>query len=471
MSITIIGLGVNEGDITLNALNELKSGKKIILKTELAKSANSVKSLNLKYTTLDEVYEKSRNFNNLNQNLAKSVITFAKNEDILYCVDGAVSEDNSAKIILSKVKDVKIINGVSKITNFLAYANMNTCNYFAVSAYELDFLREVDSSLVVYDIDSEILSSEIKLKLIDLIGEEEEILFISQNEAKYIKVFELDRQKNYDYTTGIVYNNKDFLHKKRFNFNDLMEIINKLRGENGCPWDRAQTNESIRINLIEEAYELVDAIDLKDDDKILEEIGDNLLQSAFHTVMKEEQGAFTNCDVVSNLCQKLITRHTHIFGEDKAKDAVEALNFWDNNKKKEKSQITYSDSVKDVPKNFPACLRAQKAQKRAGKSGFDFADVNSALKKVDEEFSELKEAILSKDKKSISNELGDLLFSVINIARFCDADAETSLKESTEKFIKRFCETERLILEDKKDIKKLSEKEIDEYYIKAKNSL
>ena len=223
--------------------------------------------------------------------------------------------------------------------------------------------------------------------------------------------------------------------------------------------------------MVEEAYELVDAIDCKDDDKICEEAGDVLMQGAFHSVLGQERGAFSPEDVLSGVCSKLIFRHSHIFGKDKASDENSALSVWDKNKTLEKGQKTASDSVRDVPKVFPAAMRAQKAAKRAAKYGYDFKDANEAAEKVKEELSELLAAVAEGDKAHISEEAGDLLFSAVNVGRLAGADCEESLKESTQKFIDRFCATEELVLADGKRMNELPADELWAYYERAKEQL
>ena len=245
-------------------------------------------------------------------------------------------------------------------------------------------------------------------------------------------------------------------------------MLRLLRAPDGCPWDRVQTHESIRSNMIEEAYELVDAIDSGDDSKILEETGDVLMQGAFHTVLADERGAFTPDDVTSAVCQKLIFRHSHIFGKDRATDEASALSVWDRNKAEEKGQKTPSDTVRDVPSAFPAVLRAQKVAKRAAKFGYDFRDAAEASEKVKEELGELLAAVAEGDKAHISEEAGDLLFAAVNVGRLAGADCEESLQESTRKFVRRFCETDRLLAADGKRMQDLSPEELWRYYEEAK---
>jgi tetrapyrrole methylase family protein/MazG family protein len=225
------------------------------------------------------------------------------------------------------------------------------------------------------------------------------------------------------------------------------------------------------MNVIEEAYELVDAIDSGDDDKVLEETGDVLLQAVFHAVMKEERGAFNLTDVLSELCGKLIFRHSHIFGVDKATDEDGALNVWETNKMKEKNQETFGDSVKDVPLAFPAALRAQKVGKRAAKAGMDFLNVSDAVTRLKEEIDEFCAALESGDKTEIQAELGDVLFAAVNAGRKAGCDAEQALKESVDKFVKRFVLAEKLALADGKTVTALTPEEWDGYYIAAKNAL
>jgi len=222
--------------------------------------------------------------------------------------------------------------------------------------------------------------------------------------------------------------------------------------------------------MIEEAYELADAIDLKDDYKLLEETGDVLLQAAFHSVMAEERSAFTSNDVLTAICEKLITRHTHIFGKDKAENSEQALNYWDRNKKIEKGHNTAGETLLDLPKNFPSLLYAEKLQKRAAKVGFDFSDYKEAFKKINEEYDELTQAVNSGDKKQIEEEGGDLLFSVVNVLRLLNVENEMALKASCFKFLNRFVEMEKLIISDGKNIANLTIEELDGYYNAVKTN-
>ena len=475
--ITVIGLGVEKGDLSRRGeeciINGAKAGRKIVVRTANTTSYQTVLALGVEHITLDSVYESSRNFATLAKNLAKAVIK--QGEDTIYLVDGAATEDNSVKALVKSLRGkVEIIDGVSKTTALVRAAAFKGCSYTAVSAYEL-FERvnagNVSLPLVVYDLDDRGLASDIKLLLGNLYGEETCVKFIFGGKAKKISLFELDRQKEYDYTSAVAIEEMDLLQKTRFTANDLKEIIVRLRAPDGCPWDRVQTSDSIKMSAVEEAYELVDAIDQEDDEKILEEAGDIMMQAVFHAVLKEETGAFDLNDVFTAVCTKLITRHTHVFGEDSAKDGESALSLWEKNKMTEKNQLTFADSVNDVPKCFPAAMRAQKVGKRAAKGGMDFATVEAAAERLQEELAEFFEAYKVGDKEPAEKELGDVLFAAVNVGRKAGVDCEKALKESTDRFAARFTKAEALALADGKTVTELSEEEWDEYYIKAKASL
>lgn len=256
--------------------------------------------------------------------------------------------------------------------------------------------------------------------------------------------------------------------KENYSVEDLVGIMQLLRGENGCPWDKEQTHTSIRNNLLEEAYETADAIDRLDDTDMVEELGDLLLQIVFHCQMANERGAYDLNKVADGICKKLIFRHPHIFSNVVANTSDEVLNNWDKLKNKEKQMQSFTDTLMAVPKAFPACLRAQKIQKRAAKAGYDFKTLDDTVLKIEEELSELKQAIAQKDIDSASSELGDLLFSVINTARFLKADAEQCLNNTTERFVNRFSKAEEMAKNLNKNLADLSDEELDDLWEKAK---
>ena len=251
---------------------------------------------------------------------------------------------------------------------------------------------------------------------------------------------------------------KDVTTHSRYDFSDLQEIMMRLRGEGGCEWDRAQTHESIRINMIEEAYELVEAIDLANKAMILEETGDILMQSVFHTQLALEEGQFNYGDMITGICRKLIDRHTHIFGQNHANNAEEALNFWTEAKKKEKKYLSSADAMNRIPKNLPALLYAEKLQKIAKKVNFDFPSAKECYGKVQEELNEFNNAYSDENRVE---EAGDLLFSIVNLLRFYHIEPEMALEDANRKFFKRFEKVEQIVTSHGKKMEECSLDELD----------
>ena len=234
----------------------------------------------------------------------------------------------------------------------------------------------------------------------------------------------------------------DFQYKDSYDVNDLVEIVRILRSPGGCPWDAEQTHESIRRDFLEETYEVAEAIDEGSTEHLKEELGDVLLQVALHTRIEEEQGNFNLNDVADGVCKKLIYRHPHVFGDVSVSGTGEVLTNWDALKRKEKHQATHTDALNSVARSLPALWRAEKVQKKAKKAGFDWPDVSGALDKLSEELTEFKAAVA--ENSNVEEELGDLLFSAVNAARFVKVDPETALQKATEKFIARFRRVEEL---------------------------
>lgn len=257
-------------------------------------------------------------------------------------------------------------------------------------------------------------------------------------------------------------------YKEKYGIDDLLEIMRILRGEGGCPWDREQTHASMRKDMLEEAYEVCEAIDLEDRDLLKEELGDVLLQVVHHARIEEEQGSFNFDDVCDGICKKLIIRHPHVFGDVSVSSTGEVLQNWEQIKQETKGQTTKTQTLQSVPKTFPALMRAQKVQKRAAKTGFDYPDLYWAMGDLESELDELQCAIEDEDPQQCFEELGDVLFSAVNMARFLKVDAEESLNASTEKFISRFQRVEQLAKEQGISLEEISIQNMDKLWKQAK---
>ena len=242
-----------------------------------------------------------------------------------------------------------------------------------------------------------------------------------------------------------------------------MEI---LRAPDGCMWDREQDHQSIRRNFIEETYEVCEAIDEQDPEHLKEELGDVLLQVVFHTEMEKEKGVFDIGDVADGICKKLIYRHPHIFGTVEVGSSEEILRNWDELKRKEKHQKSDTDTLKSVAKSLPGLIRAEKLQKKAAKVGFDWENAQGALEKVEEELDEVKRAVAGDGDPE--EEIGDLLFAAVNVARHLKVDPERAMEKTCNKFVRRFAEMERQAQQENKALSDLSLTELDTLWNRSK---
>ena len=229
----------------------------------------------------------------------------------------------------------------------------------------------------------------------------------------------------------------DFLCKESYDLRDFVALITFLRSPDGCPWDQVQTHESIRRNFLEETYEVCEAIDAGDTAHLKEELGDVLMQVLFHTDIEREAGHFDIDDVADAACKKLVYRHPHVFRRDEP-DAPD----WDTIKQRERAQTTTAEAMDSVARSLPALWRCEKIQAKAARTGFEWPDADAALDKVAEETRELREAVASGDADAVTEELGDLLFAAVKVARFAGIDPEQAAHAACEKFIRRFAAME-----------------------------
>ena len=250
-------------------------------------------------------------------------------------------------------------------------------------------------------------------------------------------------------------------------FEELVKIVSELRAPDGCPWDREQTNQSLLPYFIEEAYELIESVDEKNWENVKEELGDLLLHVVFQGSIAEQDGKFQFIESLSTVNEKLIRRHPHVFGDEQADEAFHAKQNWEAAKHKEKGRDSRLDGV---PKNLPALVRAQRLQQKASYAGFDWDKVEQVWEKIHEEILELKEAQLSNNKKHIEEEIGDVIFAVVNLARFLDISAENSLRKTNKKFINRFKKVEERIKEQGKEIDDATLEEMDSIWNEAKRN-
>lgn len=462
----IIGLGVSDGDLSVNAYKKLKSASCVILRTDRTRAAEFLKREGIAYTSLDYLYEKSRNFDTLKRNLVSAVKESLKTQDVCYVVDGAVSEDTCSAALIKSVKETVVFESASKTSAAISSFGLSGEKYTAISAYDLNSVKSLSFPLVVYDLDDFLLASEWKLKLSKFVGDDRKVGLYVDNRTVSVPLYELDEDKTlFNYSTVLVIKDEKLEKKERFDFNDLLEIVEVLRSENGCPWDKAQTMLTIRKNLIEECYELVDAVTKDDDEKILEETGDVLLQAAFYIIFEEERGFYDRTDFLSGICSKLIFRHTHVFGADKATDAESALRVWSKNKLEEKGFSSLSDYVGDVPSVLPACMRASKTVKRGMESGLNFTKDELA-----ERIKTLAESLKIIEENAVGASGGELLLDAVALVKTCGGDPEQNLTDATERYIANFQATEEALKKEGLNIKTADPEKVKSTYYAVKKS-
>ena len=249
---------------------------------------------------------------------------------------------------------------------------------------------------------------------------------------------------------------------------NLVSIMEKLRSREGCPWDREQDHQTLKPYLIEESYEVLEALEEGDMDLLEEELGDLLLQIVFHSQIASESGYFNITDVITGICSKLISRHPHVFGDLRVDTADKVLINWEEIKREEKEEKSYTESLMRVPKQLPALMKSYKIQGKAAKVGFDWDNVHGAMEKVSEELQELKLALESNNEQNMNEEIGDLLFAVVNVARFLEIRPELALNNTIEKFIRRFNYIERSAEENGDNLQEMTLEEMDNLWNLAK---
>lgn len=407
--ITIIGIGRNKGDMTAAARQAAENAKAVIVRTFKSSAAKALENAE----SMDDLFDSCSDFDELAEKAARRLLDREKEfGSVAYCTDGDALTDQTAAKLLAVGRDVKVIRGVT--------GGLDECADCRMTCSASGFLRrrpyiDTAAALEITEIDDKLTAGELKLRLLDFYAPDTLVKFGTPGCSETIALEDLDRQKKYGAETALFISGDDSLSKKRYCFADLLRIMERLTAPDGCPWDKAQTHESICPNMIEEAYEAVDALESGDIDAMKEEIGDVMLQAVFHCDIASRTGEFDLGDALSVLCGKLYFRHTHIFGSDKASDPVQALKFWENAKAAEKSYTDLYDILSRLPKGFPSLLRAEKAVKKAIK-----ADLQEKGEPISEE------------------ELASRLFELVVRAASSGADAETALSRAVNEYIESF---------------------------------
>jgi tetrapyrrole methylase family protein/MazG family protein len=459
--ITLVGLGPGRRDsLTLGAYAALKSATTLFLRTERHPVVDDLRAEGISFTPLDSHYEQSASFSEVYASLARTVLDAAQHSDVVYAVPGhPLLGEQSVELVVRSAREQGIPCRVAPASSFIdaALAALAELEPGAGSGH-LQILDATDLASVqpdpsrpallyqVYDDDT---ASRLKIALLEEYPDSLPVQVVrwagvaDAESVVTMPLSELDRPSagRYDHLTS-VYVPPVPEAQRRPDFHDLVRVIARLRAPDGCPWDREQTYVSLKRFVLEESYEVLEAIDSGDPERLCDELGDLLLQVVLQAQLGREDGYFDIRDVIGGITDKLIRRHPHVFGDVQVANSDEVLANWDQIKRGERPE---RESVLDgVPVQLPALLKALEVSKRVVKVGFEWPVLDDVLAKLDEEVAELREALPRGNPRELESELGDILFTTVNVARFLKIDPEEALRTMVERFSTRFREVERL---------------------------
>jgi len=478
--LTIIGLGPgSKSYLTLEALDEIKSAPLVYVRTMKHPVMSYLEEQGGNFESYDNFYESYENFDDVYKHIAADVISKLEESDVVYAVPGnPFVAESTVEQLIEKVpeENLRIIHGASFIDAIVTTLRIDPVyGLKIVDGLTIDdMIPDVTSDALIIQVYDQRIASNVKLKLMNYYDDDHEVIIVRgagiENEEIILTVplFELDRVDCLDHLTSVYIEAVHPEDRTKFFMPDLVNVMTTLRSQDGCPWDREQTHETLRRYLIEESYEVIEAIDNDDLWSLEEELGDLLLQVVFHAEIASENGYFNINDVITGIYEKMIRRHPHVFADVDVESSDEVLTNWEAIKQEEKSASTVTESLLNLSKTFPPLLKAEKIQKKMAKVGFDWPDVTGAIKKVREELEEVEHAISENNMDYTLKEIGDLLFAVVNIARILKLDPSEALTLTNEKVISRFTFVEETLLSKGKVLEEESLESMDELWDLAK---
>lgn len=480
--IIVIGLGAGtlEG-LPLGIYRILKETNHLYLRTEKHPVVAELLAEGVAYESFDDVYEAHDQFPEVYEEISDRLFRMVQEKDeVVYAVPGhPLVAERTVQLLMGRAEEqgveIEVKGGQSFLDPVFASLKIDPVEGFVLLDGTDLQEHHVQPNLhhLICQVYDAFVASDVKLTLMESYPDDYPVTVVTaagivgEERIQTIPLYELDRLDSYsNLTTVYVPLTEEDMALNR-QFWRLREIVTTLRSPNGCPWDREQTHQSIRKNLIEETYEVLETIDDEDPEAMCEEMGDLLLQIMLHSRIAEEDGYFTVQDVIAGLNEKLICRHPHVFGTSNAEDADEALQNWEDIKKKEKQgkEKETISRLDEVPRDLPAILKAYKYQKKAADVGFDWDELSEVLDKVKEEWDELREAQTPEHRRE---ELGDLLFVIVNVARFMKIDPEEALALANKKFYYRFSYIEQKVREAGRTFENTSLEEMENWWQEAK---
>jgi tetrapyrrole methylase family protein / MazG family protein len=481
-TIYILGLGAGDIDqLPLGVYRKLKTASPLFLRTKEHPVVAVLEDEGVSFTSFDSIYEKHEQFEDVYKEMVAILLEQVKKSDIFYAVPGhPLVAEKTVQLLLEaeRRKECRVVieGGQSFLDALFATLKIDPIEGFQLidaTSFQGDEWQLTKHTIFCQVYDS-FIASEVKLTLMEQLPDDYPVYIVTAAGSKEEKVtkiplYELDRAMTLNNLTSVyvppVREEKLLYHR----FETLRRVIAALRGPNGCPWDRKQTHESLKRYLLEEAYELFEAIDENDDEHMIEELGDVLLQVMLHAQIGEDEGMFSIDDVIRGITEKMIRRHPHVFGDITVENAEQVVENWQRIKEKEKKDRPAS-LLDDVPKSLPNILKAYEFQKKAAKVGFDWDDVQPMWEKVEEEIAEFKREALEEEnaRSRLISEFGDILFALINIARYYDINPEEALHTTNRKFYQRFSYIEEQARKSGVALTSLSLAELDRFWEEAK---
>lgn len=429
-NITVVGVGLEESQLTLGAAQILTGGARVILHTARIGCAAWLEAQGVSFEALDALYESCADFDEHARRAAEYVYGAAREGDLVYAVYDV--RDRSVLMLGEMDAKLRILAGPPVEGALLGRLDGAT-RMLEASDWENFRLSPMENALV-RELGSRELTSEVKLKLMECYPDETRCFVLGgDGSVARVPLYDLDRLRGYDHRSCVLIPaQRDLMKLERYGFDELVEIMHILQGPDGCPWDKEQTHESLRPFMLEETYEAIDAINAGDTDHLYDELGDILMQVVMHAEIGKNHGEFDIGDALTAICEKMIQRHTHIFGADSAENAEEVLDLWARNKMKERGQKTHGEVLREVPRSLPALMRGCKIADKALRAGVGQRDACALAREAADCVRAVPE---SADREAA---LGDALFMVCALAKAVGVDAELALSEAADRFVKRF---------------------------------
>ncbi|WLR50912.1 nucleoside triphosphate pyrophosphohydrolase [Bacillus tianshenii] len=479
--ITVIGLGYGGLEqLSLGLYRKVKEATNVFVRTVDHPAVNELEAEGLSFQAFDKIYEKHEQFEDVYEEITEALIQAAMKERVVYAVPGhPLVAERTVQLLFERARtqgiEVEIAGGQSFLDAMFTALEIDPIEGFQmVNAMDLQKENlQLRQHIIISQVYDALIASEVKLTLMDKLPDDYEVIIVvaagtDQEVIKRLPLFEMDREMSLNNLTSVyvppVQQEQHLYHE----FGTLREVIAILRGPDGCPWDRKQTHESLKKYLVEETYEVLDAIDEQDDEHLAEELGDVLLQVMLHAQIGEDEGYFSIDDVIYTLTEKMIRRHPHVFAEANVEDAEQVVQNWEAIKKDEKGETDTGSILSGIPSHLPSLYRAYELQKKASKVGFDWQEAEPMWAKVTEEIDELKEALTLNHVAEAQAEFGDIIFALVNLARHYKLDPEEALRATNRKFQSRFQYIEQVVAEKGHSWEELNLEQLDAIWEEAK---